>query len=222
MEAGYDTFFNTITAEQLTGKDRWSMVWDSMKQSFVSTLAEMLKQYIITTVIELAITKKAHAANVVSATATGGAIAAAYAPAAALASIATLGGAAIAGSAGIASTVALSYLLAKPIIPGFEEGGVLPQGKIGFFEGKHRELVAPEKDFISVVNDLVGQTQIAMNQAYISIPGGSNNRELLNKIDKLTENIEKLAGRPARAYFDEDEARRVGEFIDYDQRRLLG
>lgn len=54
MVAGYDTFVNTILDKEMTGKERREAMWDSMKQYFVSTLADMLKEKAINIATDLA------------------------------------------------------------------------------------------------------------------------------------------------------------------------
>ncbi|NMB80994.1 MAG: hypothetical protein GYA14_04180, partial [Ignavibacteria bacterium] len=105
---------------------------------------------------------------------------------------------------------------------GFAQGGILEPGKAGIFEGTHREIVAPEKDFISVVNDLVAKSQIAIAGGYYSGGSSINSSPLINKIDELNENIKRLAERPARAYLDNDEEIKIGDHYDYEMRRSLG
>ncbi|MBX3008608.1 MAG: hypothetical protein KF816_11365 [Melioribacteraceae bacterium] len=100
---------------------------------------------------------------------------------------------------------------------GFAQGGILPEGKAGFFEGTHREIVAPEKDFITVVNDLVKQSSIQINGGLGGNLSGDNT--LLREITKLNSNFEKYSNRPAIAVFDNDTARAVGDYYDYDMRR---
>jgi hypothetical protein len=217
MFAGYDTFFSTLTDKTMTGSERLKAVWANIRDVFINSLADMLQQYIINAIAQAAVSKAAQATQIGAATATGSAIAAAYAPAAAMASIASFGGAAIAGSTGLAGTVSLAYLLATPKIPGFAQGGILPEGKAGFFEGTHKEIVAPEKDFITVVNDLVKQSSIQINGGLGGNLSGDNS--LLKEITKLNSNFEKYSNRPAIAVFDNDTARAVGDYYDYDMRR---
>jgi hypothetical protein len=100
---------------------------------------------------------------------------------------------------------------------GFAQGGILPEGKAGFFEGTHNEIVAPEKDFITVVNDLVKQSSIQINGGLGGNLSGDNS--LLKEITKLNSNFEKYSNRPAIAVFDNDTARAVGDYYDYDMRR---
>lgn len=85
-------------------------------------------------------------------------------------------------------------------MPGYATGGILPEGKAGFFEGTHNEIVAPEKDFISVVNDLIGQQRIALR-------GGSSgsSSEFMRELKLLNENFEKYASRPIPAFITQEQ-----------------
>lgn len=107
-------------------------------------------------------------------------------------------------------------------IKGFATGGILPEGKAGFFEGTHKEIIAPEKDFISVVNDLVTRSQIAIVGGYSGGSASASSAPLINKIDELNDNIKKLAERPSRAFLDNDEAMKIGDHYDYETRRSIG
>lgn len=107
-------------------------------------------------------------------------------------------------------------------IKGFATGGILPEGKAGFFEGTHKEIIAPEKDFISVVNDLVARSQIAIAGGFSGSSASTSSAPLINKIDELNDNIKKLAERPARAFLDNDEAMKIGDHYDYETRRSIG
>ena len=47
---------------------------------------------------------------------------------------------------------------------------------------------------------------------------GGDNSSLTSEVKMLREEIRDLASRPSRAYFDNDEALKVGQFYDYEQR----
>lgn len=102
---------------------------------------------------------------------------------------------------------------------GYAQGGILPEGKAGIFEGTHREIVAPERDFISVVNDLIAKSQIAVAGGFSG--GGSivSNKDVVEEIKFLRDGIKELASRPARAFLDNDEAMKIGDLYDYESRR---
>ncbi len=89
-------------------------------------------------------------------------------------------------------------------MPGYNEGGILPEGKVGFFEGKHDELIAPKDNFISVVNDLIHKNQIAVNGGGF-VGGGYSNRDIVNELQSLKDEIKVLASRPARAFITQDD-----------------
>ena len=47
LESGYDQFFSSITDMEMTGKERREAIWKSMKSTFASILASMLKDAIM-------------------------------------------------------------------------------------------------------------------------------------------------------------------------------
>jgi len=47
LGAAYDTFFMSILDKEMTGKKRREKMWESMKSSFLGTMAGMLKKYLI-------------------------------------------------------------------------------------------------------------------------------------------------------------------------------
>ena len=47
LQAGYDTMIETSLDAEMSGKTRREQIWASMKQSFLKTTADMLKQWII-------------------------------------------------------------------------------------------------------------------------------------------------------------------------------
>jgi len=123
-----------------------------------------------------------------------------------------------AGMANVSKIVAVN----QPKMKGYATGGILEPGKAGFFEGTHKEIIAPEKDFISVVNDLVARSQIAIAGGYSGGGASASSAPLINKIDELNDNIKKLAERPSRAFLDNDEAMKIGDHYDYETRRSIG
>ena len=216
MESGYDTFFHSLTDSTMSGSQRLSAIWNSIKSSFISMIADMLKKYLEDLIMQAVMGDTAKATEIGTATVTGTALATAYAPAAAFASIMSFGAADIAGDAGLSSSVALSYLLAIP--KGFETGGRLPAGKFGFFEGHHNEIVAPEEDFLTVAHQLVGNAVIDARN-YFNAGAGGNNNNLSDKLETRFASLEKaIIERPSRAYFDNAEAAKVGKYYDYKNR----
>jgi hypothetical protein len=110
--AGYDTFINSLTDLELSGKDRREKIWEASKAGFVKFLGELVKEKIKSLIVEQLISKTAQGAAIASAVVTGTSIAAAYATPAALASAASFGGAAVAGSAALAASVASAQAMA--------------------------------------------------------------------------------------------------------------
>ncbi|MGK9477928.1 hypothetical protein [Melioribacter sp. OK-6-Me] len=80
------------------------------------------------------------------------------------------------------------------------------------------EIIAPAEDYATGMAELVDRTvREVRNYMYIT-NGGADNAGMLMKIDTLTRRIEELASRPAIAYFDNEEALKVGRYYDYEQR----
>jgi len=107
-----------------------------------------------------------------------------------------------------------------PKVGGYAEGGILPEGKAGIFEGTHKEIVAPEKDFIAVANELVARGQIAINALYTGSSGSGSN-ELLKELRLLNENLDKYSQRPAKAYITQDEFNKGYNEADYESRKSV-
>lgn len=98
LESGYDQFFSSITDMEMTGKERREAIWKSMKSTFASILASMLKDAIMNMI-------KSSAQTVV----TGKIIAAAMAKAALFNTLATGGTNAAAAIPQVQALMALLY-----------------------------------------------------------------------------------------------------------------
>ncbi len=73
-----------------------------------------------------------------------------------------------------------------PKMPRFAEGGRLPEGQMGFIEGWHDELIAPEKDFIQIFqNELKPKIYSEISGHNIVV----QNKELISKIDELNKSL---------------------------------
>ena len=73
-----------------------------------------------------------------------------------------------------------------PKMPRFAEGGRLPEGQMGFIEGWHNELIAPEKDFIQIFqNELKPKIYSEISGHNIVV----QNKELIGRIDELNRNL---------------------------------
>ena len=130
MAAGYDTMINSLTDTEMTGKERREAIWESMKDSVIGVLGDILKESIKNAIITAAISNAARAAEIAAAATTGAAVAAAWAPAAALSSLASFGANAIPAEAGMLSVAGTAQLIAAM---GFQfgtsdEGYTVPSG----------------------------------------------------------------------------------------------
>ncbi len=82
-----------------------------------------------------------------------------------------------------ASTAAQISQVAKMKPPRFQEGGRLRKGQIGFIEGIHDEIIAPEKTFIELF-----KTELKP-QIYAGINNNYNNNEILIELKNLNKKI---------------------------------
>ncbi len=210
MWRGYDEFFQLLTNKSMTDSEKLSAIWDTIEQGFIGMLANMLKEYLMGLLKQALFGDTAQLAAIGTATGTGAAIASAYAPAATFASVMSFGAADIAGMAGLSSATALSYLLAAPKIPGFAKGGAIV-GENGI------EIIAPAEDYATGMADLVTRTAFEVRN-YFAGGSGIDNSSLINEVRVLNTKIENLASRPALAYFNNDEAMKVGQHYDYQNR----
>jgi hypothetical protein len=116
-------------------------------------------------------------------------------------------------AAGLAQVAAIE----SQTVPGFAEGGRLPKGKTGYFEGYRDELVAPESDFKQIMRaeiipiirlDLQRQEQksavsnLMERTQTTNLMSDGETKDLLRKIDARLENLHiefKLEGRAIKA-----------------------
>ncbi len=216
IEKGYDTFWSTLSDKEMSGHDRWQAILKAMETGFLEMLGNMIKNYLANSIMQAAISKAMQTESIASATATGSALAAAYAPAAAFASISSFGAADVAGSTGLASTVALSYLLAIPKVPGFKEGSM------GLVGEKGPELIAPLDTYAEGQAKLITMTMMTLREEIESGNANfnSNSSEDLKAIkDELTSLKQAIIERPARAYLDDAEAKKIGNSWNSQVRR---
>lgn len=85
---------------------------------------------------------------------------------------------------------------------GFAEGGRLSQGKAGYVEGWHNEIIAPEKTFVEIFRQEL-RPQIYGNNASVNYDL-SGIKESINKLNGALEQ-----GIIARAYLDDREAKKI-------------
>ncbi|MDD4291996.1 MAG: hypothetical protein PHX51_07175 [Clostridia bacterium] len=98
----------------------------------------------------------------------------------------------------IAAGLANVAVIASQEITGYEKGGILPKGKMGFFEGYENEIVAPEKDFATAHAELMFET---MNLLRTEMHSGSfsamgNNSDLLTEIKEMRKEFKHYADNP--------------------------
>lgn len=108
-----------------------------------------------------------------------------------------------AAAAAIAAGLARVEQIGKVNIPqGYATGGRLPQGKAGYVEGWHNEIIAPEKTFVEVFRQEL-RPQIYGNNAAVNYDL-SGIKESINKLNTVLEQ-----GIKANAYLDDREAKKI-------------
>lgn len=118
-EAAYGNFVSSLTDFELTGKQRREAVWQSVKAAFITTIGDMVKEYILSEIVKRRFADAGMTAAVVKGTAVAGALGAAYATPAAFASVMSFGGAAATGASALAGAVGAAHALrALPIQEG--------------------------------------------------------------------------------------------------------
>lgn len=114
-----------------------------------------------------------------------------------------------AAAAAIIAGLARVEQIGKVNIPkGYAEGGRLPQGRAGYVEGWHNELIAPEKTFVEIFKQEL-RPQILNN-------GSANGFDVIGikeSINRLNNALEQ--GIIARAYLDDREARKITSTGNY-------
>ncbi len=108
MWAGYDAFWKEVSNGAKFGKEGWNTIWQSIKESFINTLADMAKEYLIHEIERLVIGTASMKAAQLLVSSTAGPIAGAWAPAATLASIATFGAAAGIGEGAVIAALGIT------------------------------------------------------------------------------------------------------------------
>ena len=93
---------------------------------------------------------------------------------------------------------------------GFARGGVIV-GEDGM------EVIAPAEEYATGMAELVTRTAFEVRN-YFNAGSGNDNSALLGRIDKLNDRIEDLASRPALAYLNNEEAIKVGQHYEYEQK----
>ena len=117
---GYETFVNTMIDLDMSLDDKKKALMESMKRATLKFIADLLVEQLKSVIARQVIEKKAQAASIVSAKATGAALALAYSVPASYASTASFGGAAVAGLAASQASVAAHKATAA-----FEDGGLV-------------------------------------------------------------------------------------------------
>lgn len=234
----YETFTQNILDTQMTGAEKWKEIWGNVKQYFVSLLAGMLQEYILTKFAELsihtateaektAVTEAGAAARMITLV---GEIAKTMASAAAsmvkaIASliqwqVAAFGPFALAT---IPSSIAVMMGIfngAKKML-GLWQGGRFKKGEVAFLEGYGNEVVAPEETFVEVArNELIPKALEGILPAvnYTPVPQMVNGYSASYKEDKemkqLLGRLNNILKNGIPAYFGNDEVRKSKRVAD--------
>ncbi|NJD22623.1 MAG: hypothetical protein FIA82_08145 [Melioribacter sp.] len=117
---------------------------------------------------------------------------------------------------------AATILQTKTDMPGYLEGGRLPFGKSGFVEGAHDEIIAPEKNFIQVVNDLIYRGQIAAMTGGPSGSGSSSDfNNVTNRLERIENLLEKNLSKPSRAFIVQEDFNNGFNQADFEARKNM-
>lgn len=95
---------------------------------------------------------------------------------------------------------------------GFAEGGRLPKGKKGYIEGWHDEIIAPEHDFKSVINETTGRAvRLALAEARQTISIHQSSIIDLSEVKELFTSLKKQldSGIKAQAFLNNREAMKI-------------
>ena len=117
---GYETFVSTMLDLDMSLDDKRKALMESMKRATIKFIADILVEQLKSVIAQQVIEKKAQTSSILTAKATGKALAQAYSVPASYASTASFGGAAIAGLTASQASVATHKAMAK-----FEDGGVV-------------------------------------------------------------------------------------------------
>jgi len=80
------------------------------------------------------------------------------------------------------------------------------------------EIIAPAEDYATGMAELINRTVNEVRNYLILSGNDSSNTALMKEIQLLRNEIRELASRPVRAYLDNDEAVKIGQYYDYEQR----
>ncbi len=96
-------------------------------------------------------------------------------------------------------------------VPGYARGGAIV-GENGM------EIIAPAEDYASGMAELVTQTAFEVRN-YFNGSSSGDNSNLINRLEAKLDSLEKtLIERPALAYLNNDEAIKVGQHYEYEQK----
>lgn len=196
FNAGYDTFWQTLTEREMTWAERLKAVWQNLTATFIQSYGQRLKEYILMKIKEKAVFAQAETGKTAIQKANDAARAASSAAASAKEKSSILGsmGAwlkniavkvfswfASKGPLGIALGVAAVggvIALVKNVvggIKGFATGGRVDRPTLGLVGEAGPEIIAPEKDFKQVVAGM-----------------GLSNSDVLNKLGNIESALKNL------------------------------
>jgi len=190
IAAGYDTFFQTLTDAEMTGQQRREAIFESMKNTFIGNLQNMLSRFISTKARELVIHLTTEKTKTI-ATKTQSAVRSAASVTELLKEgVAVVGNIAkyigmiavkifswfaskgpiglLLGIASAAGVIALVKAAVKSHMS-FARGGEVTEPTNALIGDAGPEIIAPKKDFVTVVNEMIASGNFNINSESISV-----------------------------------------------------
>jgi hypothetical protein len=224
--SGYKSLSENLLRTDMTGAQKRQAILDSMQNYVFHLLTKELQEFILKNAAELLVHTETEAGKT-AATEAGAAARKAslledvattlYDAAASIVNAAAsiieweIGAFGPFAIATIPASIAAIYGLFTGVkkMLGFAKGGAIV-GENGV------EIIAPAEDYATGMADLVTRTAFEVRNYFGGAKGDDGS--LMNEIKILNARIEALASRPARAYLDNDEAMKVGQHYDYENR----
>jgi len=156
VEAGYDTFINSILDKEMSSKEKKEKIWESMQGSFVKMIGDMFAEWVKVQIAQLIFGKASQGEAIASAIITGSAVASAWREAGVSVSLATFGTNSLPAIAGIVATGgALASLEEGGLIGGNRhlQGGTIIEAERGEFMMRRDAVSRIGVDTLSNMNE---------------------------------------------------------------------
>lgn len=161
MESAYDAYVNSLFDKDVTNAEREKALKEAATKYFVGNLTKRFTAYVKSKIMETTLTEATESKKtavtavesskriVLEGKETGAKLMSAVADGFKWL-VKLLGPFAIPAGLVFAGGLFAAFKGLRNSVPGFEEGGLVKKGQVGFFEGNGVEIVAPEKDFKEV------------------------------------------------------------------------